>query len=86
MHTNESEIIELKPANQAPLVVTAKVRNLQVRIKKITTTDESKLQVVLETDGMDDNALAQVKSMLMLQQATPVLVSMDPVQPELFDA
>ena len=86
MHTKENELIELKPANQVPLLVTARVRNLQARIKKITTTDESKLQVVLETDGMDDDALLQVKSMLVLQQATPVLVSMDPVQPELFDA
>ena len=86
MHREHKEIIELNPAGQAPLVVSARVHNLQARIKKITTTDESRLQVVLETDGMDEHALAQVKAMLVLQQATPVRVSMEPVQPELFDA
>ena len=35
-----------------------------MRIKKITTTDEGRLQVVLESEGMDNSAIGQVKDML----------------------
>jgi hypothetical protein len=86
MSTNVNEIIELNPANQLPAPVTARVHNLLAKIKKITTTDESKLQVVLETEGMDDDAILQVKAMLVLQQTALVKVAMDPVQQDLFDA
>ena len=85
MSTQAHEIIELNPANQAPLPVRARVRNLVARIKRITTNDEGKLQVVLESESMDDAALVQVKDMLVLQQASLVRVAMEPVQPGLFD-
>ena len=85
MNTQAHEIIELNPANQAPLPVLARVRNLVASIKKITTSDEGKLQVVLESESMDDEALVQVKDMLVLQQASLVRVAMEPVQPGLFD-
>ena len=86
MSVNVNEIIELNPANQVPVPVTARVHNLLAKIKKITTTDESKLQVVLETEGMDDDAILQVKAMLVLQQVAMVRVTMEPVQQDLFDA
>ena len=72
-----------KAAPQEPNV---SVRDMVTKVKKITTTDEGRLQVVLETEAMDDNAIAQVKDMLVLQQACLVQVTMVPVQPELFDA
>jgi len=59
---------------------------MTTKVKKITTTDEAKLQVVLETEGMDDEALEQIKSMLILQQSCLVKVSMVPVQQDMFDA
>jgi len=65
---------------------TVRVDGMVTRIKKITTTDEGKLQVVLETEGMDDNAITQAKGMLSLQQTCFVNVSMAPVQRDLFDA
>ena len=86
MNVKVNEIIALNPANQAPVPVTARVHNLLAKIKKITTTDESKLQVVLETEGMDDDAILQVKAMLVLQQTALVKVAMDPEQQDLFDA
>ncbi len=86
MSVRADEIVTLNPANQVPVPVTARVHNLQAKIKKITTTDEGKLQVVLETEGMDDDAILQVKAMLVLQQTAMVRVTMDPVQQDLFDA
>ena len=86
MSVRADEIVTLNPANQVPAPVTARVHNLQAKIKKITTTDEGKLQVVLETEGMDDDAILQVKAMLVLQQTAMVRVTMDPVQQDLFDA
>jgi len=81
----EDDIIDLgKPDELIP--ITARVRDLSARVKRIQTTDEGKLQVVLEAEGMDNEALDQVRELLVLQQACPVLVSMDPVQRDLFDA
>lgn len=73
-----------KPDEQTP--VAARVRDLGAKVKRVVTTDEGKLQVVLEAEGMDDEALDQVRELLLLQQACPVLVSMDPMQRDLFDA
>ena len=85
MKNTAEDIIDLgAPDEQVP--VTARVRDLGARVKRVVTTDEGKLQVVLEAEGMDDEALGQVRELLVLQQACPVLVSMDPVQRDLFDA
>lgn len=71
-------------ADGQTIPVDARVEDLTTKVKKITTTDEGKLQIVLEAEGMDHEALAQVKELLVLQQSSLVLVSMTPVQRELF--
>lgn len=81
----EEQIIDLNAA-EVPPRIDARVRGMTVRVKKITTTDEAKLQVVLETEGMDNDALEQIKEMLVLQQSCLVKVSMLPVQRDMFDA
>ncbi|PWB39217.1 MAG: hypothetical protein C3F19_17205 [Rhodocyclales bacterium] len=53
-------------------------------IKRITTTDESKLQLVLESAGLDAAAIAQVQRMLELQRGT-VLLTLASAQSGLFD-
>lgn len=73
-------------ADKRGVEITARVDGMTTRIKRIQTTDEGKLQVVLEAEGMDDDALEQVKDMLVLQQSALVKVSMAPVQRDLFDA
>lgn len=78
-------VIDLS-AGQQPPEVNARVSGMTTRVKKITTTDEAKLQVVLETEGMDDEALEQIKEMLVLQQSCLVKISMVPVQRDMFDA
>lgn len=84
MKQNE-RVIELN-AGERPPEVTARVNGMTTKVKKITTTDDAKLQVVLETEGMDDEALEQIKAMLVLQQSCLVKVSMVPLQRDLFDA
>lgn len=84
MKQNE-RVIELN-AGERPPEVTARVSGMTTKVKKITTTDDAKLQVVLETEGMDDEALEQIKAMLVLQQSCLVKVSMVPLQRDLFDA
>jgi len=79
----KDDIIDLgKP--DAAVQITARVTDLTAKVKRILTTDEGKLQVVIEAMGLDDDALGQIKEMLVLQQACPVLVSMEAVQMELF--
>ena len=53
-------------------------------IRRITTTDESKLQLVLESAGLDSAAIAQVQRMLELQRGT-VLLTLTSAQGGLFD-
>lgn len=88
-HTNsdtarrDTAMIHISADGQT-LPVEARVESLTTKIKKVTTTDEGKLQVVLEAAGMDHDALSQVKELLTLQQSSLVVVSMFPVQQELF--
>lgn len=84
-HGRDEPVIAIG-AERAEPPATVRVDDITTRIKKITTTDEGKLQVNLETEGMDDNAITQAKDMLSLQQTCLVTVSMAPVQRDLFDA
>ncbi|BAO43879.1 hypothetical protein [Thiolapillus brandeum] len=80
----EEEILDL--GGEIARQVNERVEELTVRLKKIVTTDEGKLQIIMETEGIaDDEALADVKSMLVLQQCGVVNVSMKPLQRDLFD-
>ncbi len=82
-----NDVLDIAPGNsEAFPVINAKVNGIIMRVKKITTTDESKLQVVLETEGFDELTLDQLKDMLTLQQTCPVSVSMVPVQRDMFDS
>ena len=72
-------------AHEVPPPIQARVDGLTTKVRKVTTTDEGKLQIVLEAEGMDQEALAQVKELLVLQQSSLVLVAMEPVQQELFE-
>jgi len=80
----EKEVIDLGETEARP--ITERVDSLIARVKKIVTTDEGKLQILMETEGLSDESLANVKDMLVLQQAGMVAVSMKPLQRELFDA
>jgi len=82
--TTDSEVIDLGDTEARP--ITERVESLIARVKKIVTTDEGKLQIHMETEGLSDESLANVKDMLVLQQAGMVAVSMKPLQRELFDA
>lgn len=82
-HQPDATMIHISADGQT-LPVDARVDELTTKVKKITTTDEGKLQIVLEAEGMDHEALAQVKELLVLQQSSLVRVSMEPVQRELF--
>jgi hypothetical protein len=85
-HEAGGEIVHLSAGQETPRPVDARVDGMTVKVRKITTTDEGRLQVVLETEGMDDDLIGQVKSMLTLQQSCLVRVTMTPVQRDLFDA
>ncbi len=51
----------------------AVVRDFPVTIKRITTTDEGRLQLVMEAQSLDGESLAQVQRMLELQRGTSLL-------------
>ncbi len=63
---------------------TGEVEDLEARIKRITTSDDGKLQVLIECEYIDERGIEQVKSMLGLQRTEGVLVSMRVKQLDLF--
>ena len=80
----EEEILDLGGGISRP--VSERVENLTVRLKKIVTTDEGRLQIIMETEGIaDDEALGDVKNMLVLQQSGVVSINMKPIQRDMFD-
>ena len=44
------------------------IQDLPVRVRKITTTDEGKLQLTMEGEAMDNEDLEKVRDLLMIQQ------------------
>ena len=59
------------------------VEDLQARVKRIVTTDEGKLQIVLESEALSEEAIAKTQNLLQLQQDT-VFVSVRAAQQDLF--
>ena len=59
------------------------VEDLAAYVRRITTTDEGKLQIVLEGEGLDDPTIAKVRDLLQMQQDL-VLVTVRPAQGDLF--
>lgn len=59
------------------------VQELPTRVKKVVTTDEGKLQVVLEAESLSDDAVEKVKGLLSIQQGM-VLATFEPAQGDLF--
>ncbi len=57
-----------------------------MKVRKITTTDDAKIQILLETEGASGESLEQLKAILTLQQTCPVSVSMMPMQRDMFDS
>ena len=60
------------------------VDDLAAYVRRITTTDDGKLQIVLEGEGLDDPTIAKVRDLLQLQQNL-VLVNIRPAQGDLFN-
>lgn len=63
-----------------------KVHELPATIKKITTTEEGAIQIVFESKILDSEHLRKARELLGLQRSGNVLVSIDPIQQDLFDA
>ena len=59
------------------------VEDLQARVKRIVTTDDGKLQIVLESEALSEEAIAKTQNLLQLQQDT-VFVSVRAAQQDLF--
>lgn len=63
-----------------------KVNELPATIKKITTTEEGAIQIVFESKILDADHLRKARELLGLQRSGNVLVSIDPIQQDMFDA
>lgn len=78
-HTNGGEAST--PAEQTYLPG-AKVQDLPARVKKIATTDEGRLQIVLEGEVIRPQELEKIRDLFLIQQGR-VFVNFTPEQAEL---
>jgi len=78
-----NELSMTQAAGLAAFDGVAMVRDFPVTIKRITTTDDGRLQLVLEAQSMDGESIAQVQRMLELQRDTSLL-TLEPAQGSLF--
>jgi hypothetical protein len=66
----------------AATCVGARVKGLPARVKKIATTDEGKLQIVLEGEVIRPEELEKIRDLFLIQQGR-VFVDFIPEQGEL---
>lgn len=59
------------------------VSQLPAMVRKITTTAEGKLQVIIEADALDSETISKVKGLLEMQQGL-TLIDFTPAQGDLF--
>lgn len=71
------------PSSGSRTRVLFNVEDLAAHVRRITITDEGKLQIVLEGEGLDDATIAKVRDLLQLQPEL-VLVTLRPAQEDLF--
>ena len=84
MASNARSIVEgAQEIGGGEAVVATPVQELPVRVKRVVTTDEAKLQVVLEAEHLSAEGVDQVKRLLTLQQGL-VRATFDLAQGELF--
>lgn len=86
--TKQTEVANVKTIERAPAPAKSRpifnVEDLAAYVRRITTTDEGKLQIVLEGEGLDDPTIAKVRDLLQLQHDL-VLVTVRPAQGDLFN-
>jgi hypothetical protein len=81
---NQGNTITIRPG-LVELQRSDDVTDLEARIKRITTSDDGKLQVLIECEYIDERGIEKVKTMLGLQRTEGVLVSMKVRQMDMFD-
>lgn len=85
-YSEKGEMVDLShTAAEIELLPADPVEQLVCTVKKVTTTDDGKVAISLETMNLSDEAMEQIKHMIVLQQASQVLVSMKQVQGDLFE-
>ncbi len=78
-HTNGGEA---PAANEGFIMADRRISDLPARVKKISTTDEGKLQIMLEGDVIRSEELAKIQDLFLIQQGR-VFVDFTPEQGEL---
>lgn len=85
--TKQTEVANVETIERAPVAKSRPIFNVEdlaAYVRRITTTDEGKLQIVLEGEGLDDPTIAKVRDLLQLQQDL-VLVTVRPAQGDIFN-
>lgn len=84
VHDNTIRVQGVRDANRQPAgIALLDVSDLPARVKRIVTTDEGRLQVLLESESLSEESIEKTKSLLQLQQDA-VFVTVRAAQQDLF--
>ena len=84
MHDNTIRVQGVRDARREPASVALfDVDDLPARVKRIVTTDEGRLQILLESESLTEESIEKTKNLLQLQQDA-VFVTVRAAQQDLF--
>ena len=84
MHDNTIRVQGVRDAHREPTgVALFEVDDLPARVKRIVTTDEGRLQILLESESLTEESIEKTKNLLQLQQDA-VFVTVRAAQQDLF--
>ena len=84
MHDNTIRVQGVRDADLQPAgVALFEVSDLPARVKRIVTTDEGRLQILLESESLSEESIEKTKNLLQLQQDA-VFVTVRAAQQDLF--
>ena len=84
MHDNTIRVQGVRDADLQPgSVPLFDVSDLPARVKRIVTTDEGRLQILLESESLSEESIEKTKNLLQLQQDA-VFVTVRAAQQDLF--
>ncbi len=84
MHDNTIRVQGVRDAGPQPGgVALFEVSDLPARVKRIVTTDEGRLQILLESESLSEESIEKTKNLLQLQQDA-VFVTVRAAQQDLF--
>ncbi len=80
---NKKGYIDIQNSSNEDIPLPDRVDDLPVSLRKITSSDDGKVQLVFEAEALSDEGLANLKGLISIQQQCKAFLSLEPAQKDL---